>query len=187
MQSFFPTWLRTDEATAQYYGSRHSLYNKDGVIMSNDRIVMPRSLRKQVLQLLHAGHQGVTSMQARARGVVFWPGISSDIDTTRQLCSTCNRIAPSQPQTFMRNSAAPSTPFEQIVANYLELRGKHLVTADRLSGWASVTRAQLGSPNSGAKGLISTLRLLFADKGVPEVIASDGGREFTSAETQDFL
>ena len=61
------------------------------------------------------------------------------------------------------------------------------MTADRLSGWASVTRAQPGSPNSGAKGLISTLRLLFADKGVPEVIASDGGREFTSAETQDFL
>ena len=116
-------------------------------------------------------------MGARARNLVYWPGLSTDIETTRQLWQTCNRIAPSQPQTFTRNSAAPSIPFEQIVADYFELKGKHyLVTADQLSGWANVTRAQPGSPNSGAYGLISALRLLFQDKGVPEEIASDGGR-----------
>ena len=142
---------------------------------------MPRPLRKRVLQLLHGGHQGVVSMKNRARGIVHWPGLSTDIDATRDLCSTCNRIAPSQPQTFTSNSASPSTPFEQIVADYFELRGKHyLVTADRLSGWATVTRAQPGTANSGSKGLIAALRLLFTDKGVPEEIASDGGRGYSS-------
>ena len=127
-------------------------------------------------------------MKNRARGIVHWPGLSADIDATRDLCSTCNRIAPSQPQTFTSNSASPSTPFEQIVADYFELRGKHyLVTADRLSGWATVTRAQPGTANSGSKGLIAALRLLFTDKGVPEEIASDGGREFVATETKDFL
>ena len=117
VRSSFPPWSRTDEATTQYFGCRNSLYNKDGVILSNDRIVMPRALRKQVLDLRHAGHAGVTSMQARAKGVVFWPGISADIETTRQLCGMCNNTAPSQPQTFTHNSDAPSTPFEQVVAD----------------------------------------------------------------------
>ena len=35
VESSFPHWARNDEATAQYHGERHSLYNKDGVIMSN--------------------------------------------------------------------------------------------------------------------------------------------------------
>ena len=104
VQTSFPAWSRNDDATAQFFGERHSLYNKDGVIMSNDRIVMPRPLRKRVLQLLHGGHQGVVSMKNRARGIVHWPGLSTDIDATRDLCSTCNRIAPSQPQTFTSNS-----------------------------------------------------------------------------------
>ena len=186
VESSFPHWARNDKATAQFHGKRHLLYNR--VIMSNDRIVIPRSLRKRVLQLLHGAHHGVTSMGAQARNLVYWPGLSVDIETTRQLCQTCNRIAPSQPQTFTLNLTAPSTPIEQIVADYFKRKGKHyLVTLDQLSGWANVTRAQPGSPNSGARGLISALRLLFQDKGVPEEIASDGGREFTSAETQDFL
>ena len=55
------------------------------------------------------------------------------------------------------------------------------------SGWLDITRAALGSAGSGAKGLVACLRLLFADKGVPDVLSSDGGTKFTSAETQTFL
>ena len=131
VESSFPHWARNDKATAQFHGKRHLLYNKDGVIMSNDRIFIPRSLRKRVLQLLHGAHHGVTSMGAWARNLIYWPGLSADIETTRQLCQTCNRIAPSQPQTSTLNSTAPSTPIEQIVADYFKLKGKHyLVTAD---------------------------------------------------------
>ena len=50
-----------------------------------------------------------------------------------------------------------------------------------------MTRAARGTAGSGAKGLIACLRLLFADKGVPDILSSDGGTEFTSAETKAFL
>ena len=82
----------------------------------------------------------------------------------------------------------PTTPFESIAADFCDLAGVHyLVTVDRLSGWLDVTRAAPGTAGSGAKGLIACLPLLFADKGVPEILSSDGGTEFTSAETQALL
>ena len=39
----------------------------------------------------------------------------------------------------------------------------------------------------GSKGLTSMLRDLFMTFGIPEELASDGGPEFTAAETQKFL
>ena len=117
-----------------------------------------------------------------AEGLVFWPGISKDIDTTRATCGECNRVAPSQAQQRTPNSAPPKTPFQQLAADNFELKGHHyLVTADRLSGWLDITHAD--KHNRGAKGLIAALRRLFATYGVPEELATDSSTEFTSAET----
>ena len=46
VESSYPHWARKDEATAQFHRKRHLLYNKDGVIMSNNRIFIPRSGRE---------------------------------------------------------------------------------------------------------------------------------------------
>ena len=79
-------------------------------------------------------------------------------------------------------------PFESIAADYFDLNGVHyLVTVDRLSGWLDVTRAASGTLASGAAGLVACLRQIFADKGVPDTLSLDGGLEFTSHPTQDFL
>ena len=44
-----------------------------------------------------------------------------------------------------------------------------------------------GTSGAGAKGLIACLRSLFAAKGIPDILSSDGGTKFTAGETQAFL
>ena len=44
-----------------------------------------------------------------------------------------------------------------------------------------------GTTKAGAQGLTAALREIFATFGVPEEISSDGGPEFSSAATADFL
>jgi hypothetical protein len=58
---------------------------------------------------------------------------------------------------------------------------------DRLSGWVEIYKTPSGSPQSGAEGLIACLRTVFATFGVPEVLSSDGGLEFTASRTATFL
>jgi hypothetical protein len=53
------SWPKGLEGMARY---RDSLSSVDRVLMFGDRVVVPKSLRREVLGTLHAEHQGVTCM-----------------------------------------------------------------------------------------------------------------------------
>ena len=185
----FPDSYRNgDPGIAAYWTYRESLVTSDGVILYRDRVVIPPSLRNDVLRTLHSAHQGVSSMESRARAIVFWPGMSEDIRSTRDKCSACNKAAPSQAATPSIPSSVPSTPFESIFADYFDYGGCHyLVAGDRLSGWVEIFKTPSGTAYAGALGLIAALRSLFATFGVPEEMSSDGGPEFSASTTANFL
>jgi len=98
----------------EYHPFRHHLYTVDGVIIYKDRVVIPPSLRDEILSALHAAHQGVSSMTSRAECSVFWPGINQAITTTRMQCEHCNRMAPSQPSAPPIPPVPPVYPFQCI-------------------------------------------------------------------------
>ena len=41
------------------------------------RLVVPIDLRKDIIENLHAAHQGEEAILARARESVYWPGITN--------------------------------------------------------------------------------------------------------------
>ena len=169
-----------------FFPLRHALYELDGVLMLGDRIVVPADLRPAVLTLLHAAHQGVDRMKARAGDTVYWPGLTGDITRTRAECAACHKMAKSNPTQPPMPPADPQFPFQQLSADYFHYGGHYYaVIVDRYSHWPVVFRAEQDC--TGSKGLISHLRLMFSTFGVPEEIASDGASEFTSSETQNFL
>ena len=55
---------RLDPAIKPYWQYRHGLYEPDGVLLYDDRVVIPPNLRSSVLQTLHSAHPGVSSMTA---------------------------------------------------------------------------------------------------------------------------
>jgi len=60
----------------EYFQFHEYLYTIDGVLLYKDRIIIPPSLREEILPALHAAHQGVTSMISRTESSVFWQGIT---------------------------------------------------------------------------------------------------------------
>ena len=180
---FPPTRETTPTELQPYYQARDHLSTFDGVVLYKHRIVIPTSLRPHVLSVLHSAHQGVTSMVSRAESTVFWPGITQDIRTRRESCPQCNRMAPSQPNAPPTIMQQPCYPFQLLCADYFHYQGvNYLVLVDRYSNWPIVERA-----HDGANGLVNTLRHTFGTYGIPEELATDGGPEFTSALTRQFL
>ena len=77
IQQGFHERHRLDPQLKPYWRYRNGFYELDGVILYQDRVVVPPVLRRQVIDTFHAAHQGVSSMGARAQSIVFWPGITS--------------------------------------------------------------------------------------------------------------
>ena len=166
-----------------YHQYIDKLTSFDEVVLYNDRIVIPPSLRDRVLQSLHSAHQGVSQMYSRADASFFWPSMTTDINNMRLHCSSRNRIAPSQPSAPPTPPIQPQYPFQCICADFFHYAGHYyLVIVDRYSNWPIVEKAA-----EGAKGLISCLRQTFATFGISDELSSDGGPEFTSTATRTFL
>ena len=187
VQEGFPEGNTSLNADLQPYVSlKQSLSAVDGVVLYKNRVIVPPELRAVILENLHSAHQGVSSMISRAQASVFWPGITLDIQKVRDKCFHCNRIAPSQPSAPPTPPMLPEYPFQSICADYFTESGTdYLVIVDRYSNWPSIQRAGHGEANS--RKLVAELKRHCSTFGIPEELSSDGGPQFTSAETRGFM
>ena len=128
-------------AVRPYWGIRDRLAVDDGLVVYGVRLIIPVSLRRQILTSLHDCHQGIEKTKRRARQRVFWPGIDRDIGNTVASCPTCRQLLPSQcNEPLWRDDEAPSRVFEMVSADYFHVAGRtYLVYVDRLSGWPYIS------------------------------------------------
>ena len=68
---------------------REDLSMENRLITKGDRILIPSTLRRKVLEQIHDGHLGIEKCMLKARESTFWPGISSDIRETVEKCGIC--------------------------------------------------------------------------------------------------
>ena len=62
---------------------------KELLILKDLRVVVPLTLRSEILNILHQGHTGIERTKLRARDTVCWRGISKDITELISNCETC--------------------------------------------------------------------------------------------------
>ena len=176
----------TDSCIRNFFNVKEHLWiSKKGLVMFKKRIVVPPTLRKRVLKLLHLAHQGVDGMKARAAKAIYWPGINAAITRERENCVICNRIQPSQPREPIQMLPAPAFPFQQLCMDAFELDGHNYIAAvDKFTNWITVFHIKV-PPKS--KHVIESLRSIFTSFGTPEKLFSDGGLPFQASDVKEFL
>ena len=88
-----PGWPETKSQTPAniqiYWNVRDELSEVEGVLLKKDRIIVPSSMRKEMLQRIHQGHMGIGKSKQRARDVLYWPGMNSQISHMISRCTIC--------------------------------------------------------------------------------------------------
>lgn len=51
-----------------------------GVLLKGCKVVVPSSMRQEMLRRIHEGHMGLNKCKERARRLVFWPGMNTDVE-----------------------------------------------------------------------------------------------------------
>ncbi|XP_046569886.1 uncharacterized protein K02A2.6-like [Haliotis rubra] len=89
----------------EFWTFRDELTVIDGIVYKGDKIVIPISMRKEMLERIHTGHMGIVKCKERARDDIFWPRMTADIERTVDNCGTCQ-------QNRMKQCKEPMTPSE---------------------------------------------------------------------------
>ena len=76
-----------------YWPVRDELKVHNGLLFKQDCVIIPSSLRQDILNKLHAAHRGPEFTLRHARNCVFWPGITTQIINMCKACLTCAQHA----------------------------------------------------------------------------------------------
>eukprot|EP00731_Ephydatia_muelleri_P005077 Em0002g1253a len=99
-------WQQQEGVDFQPYEQhKHELSVEDGCALWGSRVVVPPAGREAVVRLLHEGHPGISRMKALARGVVWWLGLDSQLESKVKECVACQSSRKSPPK-------APLHPWE---------------------------------------------------------------------------
>ena len=151
-------------------------------MFKGDRIIVPHSLRPEILQRIHAAHLGIEKCRAWARSAVFWPGINSAIDELVSKCSTCQQHQRSNQREPLIPQEVPARPWATVTADIFYYKGRdYLLVVDYFSKYPEVAR--LSSKNSEA--VIMAMKDMFACHGIPETLIADN-MPFNSVKFKDF-
>ena len=121
-----------------FYAHRSDLSVQRGLLMYRDRLVIPTSMRENILERLHAGHQGVVKTRALAKTSVWWPGLSKQINELVERCPECAKERKTQTSPMMP-TAVPDYPWQRIGTDIFEFRGEnYLVVIDYFSKFIEI-------------------------------------------------
>ncbi|XP_065195262.1 uncharacterized protein K02A2.6-like [Sycon ciliatum] len=181
----FPrSWSDLPRHLQPYWNGREHLSVDSAVVLKGNRIVVPAALRASVLHDLHAAHQGIDRTKRRARQLVYWPGLNSELDRLVRACQPCREFQPSLPREPLQSDRQPSMPFESVSSDLFHCQGwEYLVLVDRLTGWPCV--AKIGR-TATSSDVVRQLRRWFTDVGVPSAISTDGGPQYASRRFTEF-
>ncbi|XP_062698553.1 uncharacterized protein K02A2.6-like isoform X1 [Aedes albopictus] len=168
-----------------FYAVREKLEIIDGILMIEDRVVIPEKLKNDILKLLHSNHSGLVKMKQLARRSVYWPGLNADIEDFVKCCKSCAKMT-LIPKTKLTETWIPTKrPFIRIHADFFHFDTKtFLLIIDSHSKWLEIEIMRNGT---NAKSVIKKFISVFARFGLPDVVVTDGGPPFNSKEFISFL
>ena len=167
----------------QYWNFREELSEASGILWKGEKVIVPKALRQDMLQKIHAGHMGITKCTQRAKEVIFWPGMSQEIANIVQKCQTCREFQASNAKEPMFQEQVPHGPWEMTASDLFHFNGAdYLLIFDYYSKFIEFSRLS----DTLSKTIITHTKSIFARHGIPQKVRTDNGPQFSSREYKLF-
>ncbi len=124
VQSDWPNKNKISPELRPYFSIRGELSVESAcLIRENDRLAVPASLRKQLLQLAHSGHPRIVRMKRQLRTSFWWPGMDTDCEHMVRHCHACQSSAKSAPPSEVPTTTRIEQPSEPWKRTGLDIAG----------------------------------------------------------------
>lgn len=168
--------LKTNPAIEPYFKLRDHFSILGKCLMFASRVVIPASLRKEVLELIHIGHPGIVRSLMLARSFCWWSKMDDDISNMVSNCQICAQVNFALKAKYIPWPEAKQ-PFERVhIDFYVKSSLSYFILCDSFSKWLHVSYM----PKTDARHVIEVLMAIFALFGSPKMLVSDNGQPFDS-------
>ena len=167
-----------------YYKVREELTYKSGILLRNEKIVIPNTLRKRLLNAAHESHLGIVKTKALLRDKVWWPAINKQVEDMIKSCLPCAGMKTAKYEPMKHNNNPITTPWNKV---HIDLCGPInneyvLGIIDSTTRWPEtfITRS------TNSETIIKLLKRCFATYGFPNEIVTDNAPNLISVDVKQF-
>lgn len=114
---------------------------------------------------------------------MYWIGITSQIQDIVKACEHCQKYQKTQRHEPLVPTPLPDRPWQQVAADLCEFDGHtFLIVVDYYSRFMEISKLQKITSD-----VVKELKVIYARFGIPEVLVTDNGPQFASAEFKMFV
>ena len=166
-----------------YWDVRDELSELNDVVLRGERIAIPPSMRKEMLEKIHQGHMGIEKSKRRARDTLYWPGMNSQITDTVSRCTICLEHRRQNAKEPMIPFRVTTKPWELVATDLFTWdKSEYVIIVDYHSRFFEVAKL----PDTKRITVITHLKSAFARHGIPSEVISDNGPQYSSKEFESF-
>ena len=90
------------------YYTRRNITSCEGIILKNERIIVPTTFRAEMKSVIHQGNLGIENCKKRTRKSLFWPLLNSEIEDMIKKLRTYLTFRNRQPSEPIINHPIPN-------------------------------------------------------------------------------
>jgi hypothetical protein len=110
-----------------FYDIRDELTIQGELIFKGQQLVVPASLRKELMAVIHASHIGIEACIRRARDSLFWPRMSAELKEYISKCDVCLAYRNSPGKEPLVQHEVVARAWSKVGADLCELNGRTLL------------------------------------------------------------
>ena len=178
---------QTNPTLNKYWNVRSEISVIDGIVLRNDKYVIPVTLRDRLVDYAHEGHMGISKCKGRLRQYYWWPNLNESVESKIRACICCcepYREAPVQIPNYTPK------PWHQIA---IDIKGPIYDAAHRpyyilvLVDWFSKFLVTQACTSAVTNKIVEFLDKTFSIFGHCTILTSDNGPQFISHQFTEYL
>ena len=107
-----------------YWDFRDGIVLDGDILIRGDRVIIPESMRKHILSIIHEAPLGIEKCKRRAREAVYWPSMGKQIEDVVAKCGICQSMRKKQQKETLYPHEVPSRPWAKVAADVFTLDSK---------------------------------------------------------------
>ena len=167
----------------EFWPYRDELTYENNMVIKGNQILIPKSLRSDILKDLHIPHLGIVKTNLLAKTCVYWPKMTKEIQDLTEECSECQTHQRRQSPIEFVNIKLPREPWDAVAADLFEFnKEQYLLVADIYTKFPILRKLR----STHSQSIIHALKEIFSEHCIPRHLHTDNGPQFSAAYFSKF-